>query len=366
MRDFFFACLTPLLCFFACATASAADSAKGATPIQVVRTWQDLLNQPAIPAGTGKARLGVEARTAPCMSGIFLYCLTEGYSMPQQWKENNRLGPFQIVVRHEGDEKQQAAAISYLASSDAPDIRHSTALFRRSIPLDRPGTFHVQVMSEKREVIAETEVTATRERYHCWMPFERTAAGTPERRRDEFDAVDRVKAGERGIAIPRFDGMAPMLFRSDGPEIKVRRQADERLPALLPETTGDGLTVKATGTRLIVTSKENIILARPDWHFLVRWWVNDKPYIPVQTDPQDDQNGKVIIGKKLLLHLDFDPRRIGARPGDEIEVQLLYCKNGWQLVSPGTEMLSAQVDAKGPDLLLSNRTRLAWKTARKD
>lgn len=366
MRPSFSSCLALLLCVLGCAANSMANDAKGAASIQVVRTWQDLLNQPAIPAGTGKARLGVEARTAPCMSGIFLYCLTEGYSMPQQWNENNRLGPFQIVVRHEGDDKQLAAIVSYLASSDAQDIRHSTALFRRSIPLDRPGTFHIQVMSEKREVIAETKVTATRERYHCWMPFERTAAGALERRRDEFDAVDHVKAGERGIAIPRFDGMVPMLFRSDGPEIKVRRPADERLPTLIPQTVGDGLTVKATGTRLIVTSKENIILARPDWHFLVRWWVNDKPFIPVQMDPQNDQNGNVIIGKKLLLHLDFDPRRIGAKPGDKVELQLLYCKNGWELVSPRTEMLSVHMDAEGPDLLFSNRTRLAWKTADKD
>jgi hypothetical protein len=87
------------------------------------------------------------------------------------------------------------------------------------------------------------------------MPFEPAAGGALERRRDEFDEVEYLKVRERGIAIPRFDGMTPMIFRSDGPDIKVRRQANERLPALLPEATGDGLTVKATGTSLIVKSK---------------------------------------------------------------------------------------------------------------
>jgi hypothetical protein len=89
--------------------------------------------------------------------------------------------------------------------------------------------------------------------------------------------------------------------------------------------------------------------------------VNDKPLIPEQLDRFGDQNGKVIIGKNLLLHLDYDPRRIGAEPGDKIELQVLYCKHGWELVYSGAEMLSAHVDMEGPELLLSNRTRLVWK-----
>ena len=83
------------------------------------------------------------------------------------------------------------------------------------------------------------------------------------------------------------------------------------------------------------------------------------PPIQVVKTPQfSDENGQVVIGKRLLLHLEFDPRRFAAAPGNMIDVQLLYCKNGWELVQLGSEMLHARLDAAGPQLLLSNRTRI--------
>jgi C-terminal peptidase prc len=188
------------------------------------------------------------------------------------------------------------------------------------------------------------------------MPLEPGARSDEDR--SEFDAVGSVRNRASGIAIPRFDGWEPMLFRSDGPDSKIRRWAGEPLPSLVPEDAGTVLTLKATGTDLVVESKVNIILARPDWHFVARWWVNDKPYIPAQLDNFSDANGQVTIGRRLLLHLDFDPRRIGAAPGDTIDLQLLYCKNGWELVQPGSGLRHASLDAEGPELLLSNRTRI--------
>ena len=185
------------------------------------------------------------------------------------------------------------------------------------------------------------------------------ASGNAEDR-GEYDAVGTVRNRANGIALPQFDGMTPMLFRSDGPDSKIRQLAAERHPTLLPEEAGKVLTLKAAGTNLVVESKANIILARPDWHFLARWWVNDKPYIPVPLDNiVTDANGQVILGKRLLLHLEFDPRRLAAAPGDTIDLQLLYCKNGWELVQSGVGMLHASLDTEGPELLLSNRIRIA-------
>ena len=246
---------------------------------------------------------------------------------------------------------------------DPPDIASSTALFRRSIPLDRPGKFLVRVFALDGDLVAETEVMATRKEFHPWMPLRPVSgqAQALERSRIGYDAVAHVANRAKGIAIPRFEGMAPMLFRSDGTEAIVRRPADERLPALLPVDAASALTIEATGTDLVIESKESIVLARPDWHFLVRWWVNGKAYIPDQLERFKDENGTLVVGKKLLLHLDFVPHRIGAKAGDEVELQLLYCKNGWELVESGVEMLSAHSHMAGPELLLSNRTRIVWE-----
>ena len=347
-----------VLILFAMARAAETPSADNAIklPIRVVKTWQDLLDQPAVSVGSGTARLGIEAHSAPCMSGVLLYCLTDGYSQPREWQAGNRFGPFQVEIRHETDTAGHAVKARSMERPNPPDIGHSAALFRKSIPLDRPGKYRIRVCSPDGELLATTEVTATRTAVHPWMPL------APAARRDEdrggFDAVGSVRNRAKGIAIPRFDGMEPMLFRSDGPDSKVRRFPGERLPTLVPEDAGTVLTAKTSGTDLVVESNVNIILARPDWHFLARWWVNGKPYIPAQLNEFSDKNGLVIIGKRLLLHLDFDPRRLAAAPGDTIDLQLLYCKNGWELVQPGSGLLHASLDAEGPELLLSNRIRI--------
>ena len=335
-----------------------------AASIQVVQTWQDLLNQPPTSVGTGTARLGIEARRSPYRSGILLYCLTDGYSPPQEWKERCRLGPFKVEIQHEQDTRERIQKGVAMVRRAPPDIARSTALFRCSIHLDRPGKFLVRVLTLDGDLIAETEVVATRKEFHPWMPLQPVSgqAQVLERDRIGYDAVAHVANRAKGIAIPRFDGLAPMLFSNDGPEATVRKPADEKLPALLPVDAGSALTIEATAADLVIESKQNIVLARPDWHFLVRWWVNGKAYIPDQLlEAFKDENGMVVMGKKLLLHLDFVPHRIGAKAGDEIELQLLYCKHGWELVQSDMEMLSAHSRMAGPELLLSNRTRIDWE-----
>jgi len=360
MKRFCVAGLAVLSCAFGAVTTLARGADGGAAPIQVVRTWQELRNQPPTPANPGTARLGLEARQAPCGSGVLLYCLTEGYSLPSQWSESERLGPFRVEVRHENDARERVQEVCEMAW-DPPDIARATALFRRSIPMDRPGKYQVRVLTLGDDLVAETQVTATPERFHPWMPLEPTVADALEQDRDQYDAAGHVTNRAKGIAIPRFDGMVPLIVRGGGPDARPRSAAGERLPTLFPEAAGDGLTVTAKGTDLSIESKADILLARPDWHFLARWWVNGTPYIPKQLEAFADQNGMVILGKKLLLRLDFIPERIGAKPGDDVELQLLYCRSGWELVASDMKMLTAHVDAEGPELLLSNRTRIVWE-----
>ena len=360
------ACLVALPLALGCANGRAARSNVAAEPVQVTKTWQDLLDQPVISLEKGTARLGIEASGTPRRSGILIYCLTQGYSLPRECKETHRLGPFKIEVQHEDDEAEKAGDVCQMAWNNPPDISQSIALFRRSIPLDRPGKFCIRVLSLDDELVGQAVVTATPEAYHPWMPFELSHGAGLEKSDDRFEFVAHVRNRAKGIAIPRFEGMQPLLFRSAGPERKVQRLVGEKLPTLFPTDSPSGrddLTVRAAGTDLIVESRESLVLARPDWHFLVRWWVNGNPYIPEQLDSFEDANGLVITGKKLLLHLDFLPRRIGAKQGDEVEPQLLYCKSGWELVQP-MEKLSACHDMEGPELLLSNRVRIEWETDR--
>ncbi len=249
---------------------------------------------------------------------------------------------------------------------EPPDIRHSKALFRKSISLYHPGKFQVRVFSLKGDLLAQTEIMATQEPCHPWMPLDPCySVDKDEQAEDngEYDAIAYAQNRASGIAIPRFDGMMPSFVPGTAPGAKAKSLAGEHLPTLIPEKAGNMLTVKANGTDLIIESQKEIILARPDWHFLTRWWVNGKPYIPTQMEAFSDQNGMVAVGKRLLLHLKFDPQRVGAKQGDQVELQLLYCLNGWELVlfAREMEMMAALLDEESPELLLSNRTRIHWE-----
>jgi hypothetical protein len=338
-------------------------------PIRAVRTWQDLIDQPAIPLDPGTARLGIEAQSAPCGSGVLLYALTEGYSLPRQWG-TGRLGPFRIAIERDG--VGEAPSLGLCERDEWPDTARAFVLFRKTIPLAYPGKIRIRVFpaeggADPVPAIAETVVTVTREAFHPWMPFEPDFGGPEgalplqESKPDDrsIDAWACVRNRSKGIAIPSFDGMASRVCGSSANP--ARTAAGDRLPTLLPDAAAGGLTVGADGTDLLVESRERIFVARPDWHFLARWWINGRPYVPEQLESFSDANGIVILGNRLLLRLVFDPRRMGVKPGDEVELQLLYCKNGWELVQPGPERLSAHRDDEGPEILLSNRARIAWE-----
>ena len=218
MKRFCFVCL-PVLFALGCAEKPAQETNATVPTIPVVKTWGDLLEQPQIPAGPGTARLGVEARRVPYGGGVLLYCVTEGYSLPEKWSELRRLGPFKVDVRHEHDTGPGMRSLSQ-AVWDPPDIADSTALFRLSIPLDRPGRFLVRVLTLDGEPVGEAEITATDEKFHAWMPLAPATMSELETGRDEYDAAGHVRNRGKGIAIPSIDGMAPLLFPGDGSTAK--------------------------------------------------------------------------------------------------------------------------------------------------
>ena len=151
------------------------------------------------------------------MSGILLYCLTEGYSVPSEWEGSNRIGPYRVEVRHENDKGARAEDACKSARQGTRDSTHSLAFFRRSIPLNCPGKFKIRVFSPEGLLgCPDREVTATSEKCHPWMPPERST--NSESAGEKYDAVAFVKNRTKGIAISRFYGMSPTLIpRDDSP-----------------------------------------------------------------------------------------------------------------------------------------------------
>jgi len=159
---------------------------------------------------------------------------------------------------------------------------------------------------------------------------------------------------------PLFTGVQAdgrsVKFVIAGGEPPSRVNADSPLPRFCPDQVDPGLKLTAARGELLIESDRDILVARPDWHFLVRWWVNGKPFVPKPVERFSDQNGKVIVGRRLRLNVALDRAGLGAAKGDRIDVQLLYCEHGWRFADERSEMLQAAHGLSNwPEPRLSNR-----------
>jgi hypothetical protein len=324
--------------------------------ITVTRTWADLLRQPAHKLKGGETVwLGIETTTPPRARGMLLYCLTEGYTPPTTWQGRDRIGPLRVTIERDGVREAAVKTDSVMARRKV--VMKAKALFVRAVRLGRESRLRVHLLGPDDGELGKVEVRPSDAPYHPWTPWARD-----DRRRD----LERARPGEEGIvvgyvanrsdgiAIPRWDPMQPIVFEGNVGATIIQRHSGERLPTIVPAAEDPGLKLAWREGTLRVTSDVDINLSRPDWHFLTRWWVNDRPFIPKQMGSLLDQNGRVIMGKTLDLRVAFDPAKIGAKPGDRIGLQLFHCPQGWTFATGLMEQL-ADLSRDTPLPRLTNR-----------
>jgi hypothetical protein len=124
------------------------------------------------------------------------------------------------------------------------------------------------------------------------------------------------------------------------------------------------------GNRLILTFDRDIAIdPDPEDYYLVRWWINGRPFIPDPLPPDGMQasagSGAAVIGRRLDFVLKFHPELLHAKKGDTIAVQMLRCARGWSYTGP-VEMAELQ-RASAPDedeipfiARLSNRAEFTY------
>jgi hypothetical protein len=325
-------CLLPFLLSSTVVVGVLAQ--QGPARIPVIKTWEELQARPAIDLGDGvKIRLGLEADKVPQWSGALLYCLAEGHAPPSSGSGKTPFGPVHADFTF-AREKKVAEEMRWASNGERPK---GTYLYVRSLPIDRIGTYHVTVTDRQGKVLATAPVEGTRDFFHPWMPW--------------LKGFDHPEAPWEGIALPRVDSYGPAAFLEPG---QVRKG---RLPTFLPSEDRPTLTIKKEGKGVVIRAESDFTDSRPDQHFLARWWVNGKPFVPKQTDQFWDiaGYGRVSEGKELRVVFEFRPERLGARPGDKIGLQLMHSEGGWSWCADS--FLAREVAARkhGESVRVSNR-----------
>jgi hypothetical protein len=305
-------------------------------PIPVVKTLEQLQTVTPIDLGGGvKIRLGLEATKVPQWSGALLYCLTEGYTPPSNGSGVAPFGPVHADFWFEEEKKEAAEVMRWEANGKSPK---GTYLYVRALPIDRVGTYHVAVTDRQGKVLAIVSVDATKDFFHPWMPW--------------LEGVDQPVTPSEGIALPSVDTLGPAAFFEPGSTIK------GYLPRFLPADEKPRLTIKMEGKEIVIRAEAEFTTSRPDRHFLARWWVNDKPFVPKQTDKSWEiaGYGRVSEDKELRLDFRFRPERLGAKPGDKIGLQLMHSEGGWAWCAGSSLAHGASASRKhGENVSVSNR-----------
>jgi hypothetical protein len=306
-------------------------------PISVVKTWEDLLKQPSIDLGEGvKIRLGLEADTIPQWSGALLYCLAEGYTPPSSGEGKTPFGPVHAVFTFgKGKEEKLAEKIKWGSKSKSPK---GTYLYVRALPVDRVGTYQTTVTNRDGKVLAAAVVEGTKDFFHPWMPW--------------LNGIEHfVAPWEDGIALPGSDSLAPAIFLEPGKAYK------GKLPTFLPDDDKPALTIKRIGKELVIRADTKFTTSRPERHFLARWWVNGKPFVPKQTDKFliFAGYGAVQEDEELRVEFDFRPERLGAKPGDKISLQLMHCESCWDWCADEFLATAHASSKRGENIRVSNR-----------
>jgi len=319
--------------------------------IAVVRTYDQLQAQPVItlPGGT-KVQLGLESAECPRNGGALLYCLAGGTFVPKS-RRKGWLGPVRVAAASRRPEAK-THPVELFARRSAHDLRNAKALFARAIVPAGKGRTYVSVQDATGREIAIATLAARKDRPNPWTPLLRDKY----RRAAEDEAPPNrrvpnwyVENGRTGPAIPYWDPAAVLDLvegRYAGQQAG-KYPKGERLPTCLPRGTHPAIRAEvrsdAHSTVLTVTAAASIYTCHPKDHFLTRWWVNGKPFIPKPVMAHlSEGNGVLTRGTRLRLHLLLNPAKLGAKKGDRIRLQLLYCHRGWRW-SPGPGELAKLV-----------------------
>jgi hypothetical protein len=345
-------------------TSTTPDSPR-LPSIPVVKSWEDLLGQPPFNIGDGiTIRLGIEATECPRWSGVLLYAYTEGYDDMQTKRTNrDRLGPAWVSTWFAGksldaERKYPSYPPGLLGEDKEP------RLFVRPIVIDQPGEYRVTLRTEEGKEMATAAVKGMvdpEHPFHPWSPLLLLADAEHERIGEQYKlrrtAPARAINLGKGIGLPNIRGSAG-FFRGGlpGPGVSPAQQLrwaqlESRcgklpsrmvlpgkgpLPKLIPDGIDPKMELSLDPDKVVlrVVSQDELTTYRPDWHFLCRWWVNGKPFIPAQADSIPSLGGGATIypDEDVLLQLQFNAKELGAGSGDEIELQLLYCPQSWLAV----------------------------------
>jgi hypothetical protein len=393
--------------------------------VPVVKTWAALSALKPFEVADGiKVRLGIEAAEAPCLSGVLVYALVEGFQPNEFDDPETQLGPLKLVIKTPGDADLEKLAAKKQQQARQMGDWDGAALFCRVLPLRNAGDHTVRFLTQSGTELATATVRSHSAPYHAWSVFHSVRWNEIEEAPQDGLLTGYLAYTRFDPALPYLSGADPLLVVEDAaqkrdaplprlqdtpdavaaPEVPdssgriaalvkalaeddfdLRENASRELRGLLPDalpqlekarshaadvetrTRLEGLIrsalaatlhIQASSAEATLTFPGGLHASWPEDYYLVRWWVNDKPVIlePNKELQMFQKVGAMRMGEQMRLRWKIDWPTLGAKSGDRVALQLMYCPAGVRRMLDADQLLAMLVLEFGQKPVLSNRT----------
>jgi hypothetical protein len=301
-----------------------------------------------------------------------LYCLAKRIAdtkeAPVERHENaETLGPVFFRVTQRAIPRQLTSRISSLAGR-----LPSEALYCQAIHIAWPGVYHIDLFAADGTLLARRLLNVEAPVACYWQPF------AEMRRGGGLSSPLYITRNSAVAATVSFSELGPVWQRRPNFQT-ARRNAPIPLPGRLPadpfwtrspprsipdkqEDLPRPLRLSLQDSTIIIASPVKLI-NWPDLHLLARWWVNDRPVIPVRSDViKQISLGRVVTYSKRMRIVFRLPATLGdLKPGDTVGLQILFSPAIFKQLpksrrSDALEFLATYTDEESVAVpLLSNR-----------
>ena len=223
-----------------------------AIALNEVKTYGDLLKQPAVPFGKeSTVHFGILARSVPSGSGVMIYAITEkfdaGTASSPSSDMDTRMGPFEV---HLVPKVPQPAKLlrEILVELPAPANipRDGKFLFCHLAPVPGGGEYKLSIVDPKtKNAYAHADIESTSADYHPWFALSKTGKALQEQttEKDETGREIPLYTMNAGFslddpAIPKWEKQDGFLLEEvkDGKEVS-HFKPDDLLPVPWQETS---------------------------------------------------------------------------------------------------------------------------------
>jgi hypothetical protein len=279
--------------------------------LEVVGSWEELMRVKPVGSGEEEVRLGIEAAECAAHTGVLVYCVPTNV---KQLGSNGRqpgeiLGPVFLQVRRIGATIERALDMSNWQGAELK--LGEQAHYAATAAVGQAGDYDVQVLNAAGEILAHRVIRARATRL-AWMSLEGV-----ELSNEPGASVYKVVPG---MAVPKINGAERLRLDTLSMLRLFPKDADAELQVSMAKGV---VTVKCPHW-----VEDNV-----SWNWMVRWWVNDKPVLLpyVRREVAATQLAARLIQApvEFQFRMHVDRELLGAKEGDVISFELLYCNHGF-------------------------------------